>query len=828
MPNSILDDIGFSNEQSPADNTAGGDPAVWTLLGEAGKDPQGQLAVASTIANRANTAKTDYGQIVTDPSQGYEAWQDSKARAQTQQSYPVGSDAYNQAAEVLSNLKSGKVQPLSYTHFQSPTGQAAKGRSEPDWAKGLTGTDIGGNRFYTISSKTAGSVLDSQGFGNTPAPTVDPREAAQLAIDSEASQDNPNFPVYDPYNHVMRNADGSVAALGGDPSIAAKAAKQDATDDMAQPEQGKHLTIGAGADTNPDRIKAWLATNPNDIANSKIPVGAATPEGAPGAVGVDQSFADVKNSIEGLAAPFSQGARNDLVQGLINRQTNDQNLGNNPDYGLGKFIGGVASTAPILAIPGLGELGEGALAGSKFAPAANFLGGNAVGNPLIRGLSMGAKGLAQGAETGFLTNAGNNNSMAQNVGLGAASGLVLNPLVEGGSNAVGNLLTGGPTAGVTPAVAGLAKTATDKYGIPLRITQIKGVGNRAIATADSELIGSDANHAANNAAQKTAFTRAVAKTFGSDADQLTPNVMDAAKDRIGGVMNDIGSRTDITNTNGLLTNLHSIVSEASQVVPDAELKPLLNQIKNISDTIQGDSTSAGGERLSGKSYASLIAKGSPLDNATISKNSDIRQYAQKIRNVLDDAVEAEASPEDVTALKQARFQYKNMMTVKNLAAKANVEGEINPNLLNGAVNTNFKQRAFQGAGDLGELAQIGQTFMKEPPNSFTADRTFDRLKKLMPGLTVAGGVDAGLALSHPILAAQVAGGALGAATLKGGSNLVRNASNLSPTVRNNFLDNVLKGNSGIPSATRVNPLVPAGAIFTNNMFAPPPQQKGSK
>jgi hypothetical protein len=35
------------------------------------------------------------------------------------------------------------------------------------------------------------------------------------------------------------------------------------------------------------------------------------------------------------------------------------------------------------------------------------------------------------------------------------------------------------------------------------------------------------------------------------------------------------------------------------------------------------------------------------------------------------------------------------------------------------VNTSFKNRAFTGAGDLGELAQIGQTFMKEPPNSGT-------------------------------------------------------------------------------------------------------------
>jgi hypothetical protein len=65
------------------------------------------------------------------------------------------------------------------------------------------------------------------------------------------------------------------------------------------------------------------------------------------------------------------------------------------------------------------------------------------------------------------------------------------------------------------------------------------------------------------------------------------------------------------------------------------------------------------------------------------------------------------------------------MTVSKLVPKADANGFISPALLRGAVTGNFRNMAFQGAGDLGELAQIGQTFLKQPPDSYTASRLKD-------------------------------------------------------------------------------------------------------
>lgn len=125
-----------------------GDPAVWTVLGEAGGDPKGQLGVASTIYNRQKAGGyASPGDVVTDPHNGYESWQTAKTRAQIQAEYPPGSPGYQAAQSVLAGIQSGQTPPLPYDSFYSPKAQAAFGRPKPAWDDG-TGTDIGGNLFF--------------------------------------------------------------------------------------------------------------------------------------------------------------------------------------------------------------------------------------------------------------------------------------------------------------------------------------------------------------------------------------------------------------------------------------------------------------------------------------------------------------------------------------------------------------------------------------------------------------------------------------------------------------------------------------------------------
>lgn len=202
MPGSDDDLLGGVPDASVSAPVAanGGDPAVWTLLGETSpSDPQGQLAVASTIANRAAHQGRSFQDVVSDPANGYEAWiSDGGAN---QKRYPVGSPAYQQAQQLLSDIQAGKVQPLPYTHFYGPQAQANDKRSPPKWSIGQTGTDIAGNRFYTLPDQIAGAPNDI--IGGVP-------DASNAPSASSTS----TTPSADPFSKAF----GQTATPGHDPN----------------------------------------------------------------------------------------------------------------------------------------------------------------------------------------------------------------------------------------------------------------------------------------------------------------------------------------------------------------------------------------------------------------------------------------------------------------------------------------------------------------------------------------------------------------------------------------------------------------------------------
>lgn len=143
---------------------------------------------------------------------------------------------------------------------------------------------------------------------------------------------------------------------------------------------------------------------------------------------------------------------------------------------------------------------------------------------------------------------------------------------------------------------------------------------------------------------------------------------------------------------------------------------------------------------------------------------NVRFYASSIRNALDDALERSAPPELVDELRLARSQYRSMKTIEDLAAKSPT-GDISPAALMQAVQHNSGPRAaYKGGGDLGELARIGQHFLKEPPSSGTAERIAakDTLTKLTQAGQMAGGA-AGAAMGLNHFAPQLANLAPGVA-----------------------------------------------------------------
>lgn len=720
---------------------AQGDPAVWTVLGEAGQNPQGQLAVASTIHNRMKASgDATYGAVVTDPANGYEAWQDPSARTKTEQLYPVGSPAYNAAEATLQGLQSGKVQPLPYDSFYSPQGQAALGRKPPAFDNG-SGTDIGGNRFFTGAYTPPPNQLAKM--------ILTPEEQAALVAQGAPTRADVAEPGQGPSGQSTDLAGQALHFLD-------LHGIRDQSLPSGSPGQipGANINPQYGA-TAPSEKGAWWINPQGQLQRTGDPIPDYIPvfrsnlakEGGPtsqlvrGAlqgVGMDTLASANRLTGGGLAASESYGqafggpAPLDLAQASeqgFQQQQNAyalQNVGSRLAQG-GRFAGqAIPATASALAVPELApeEAGVGALGavrgiGSRLA--ANALRGVAAQAP-----SVGASQTPVGQQ------------LATAAVAGAVAPEVLGKIGQAGSAIAG---LGGAGRTVSPDIAQLADAAQSKYGIQLRSGQVVGAdGDRAAAVADSNMVSSSPRVRAGNDAQRQAWMQGVTGTYGDPTGDISPDALSASRSRIGSVMDDVASRNNIF-ADPVQSRIGDIIHEAQGVLSDDQVSPLLKQAQRIEDVRSGDV-------IPGEAYQRLTAKGAPLDRLQNSADPNVSFYAGQIRDALDDGLEGSASPEDVGAFQNARWQYKNLMTVARAAPRAGPDGVLPLGSLQSAVGSNFKNQAFQGAGDLGELLQIRNAFMKEPPTSGTSERLRDLTSGLGIGFGAGGAAELGGLLLH--------------------------------------------------------------------------------
>jgi hypothetical protein len=473
-----------------------GDPAVWTILGEAGDDPEGQRAVASVIANRADRRMADPSQLVTDPAEGFEAWQ--AHQDDLRKRYPPGSEAYEAAkARVQKILTRQEPAPYSYDSFYSPQAQKALGRQPPDFEDG-SGADIGGNRFFADTYQLA-----------------PPPDLTQIARKKAADTE-----------------------LAGGQDIAGDTKKP------FTPEQTKtHLTLAKGLLLDPSKPEGdvqnpWMQRNPQDTfapghfyiaPDGMLRQQAGAEDKAGVGTGVGESLNDLGASMGRLFPDTGDSELGNRFRG--NRLIFDAAHGDNTAAQVGR-IGGQLLTAVPLTVGGGEGLGLLSAAATKAAPAiapvADFLGGSASAfraNPLLWGASKATAGAAQGAGASLLTSGTSDESLGQQVTRGAEAGAILGPtlpavagafrkvggaarsLVEPFSEAGRNRIVdrflaeraqGGPTAlDLTEHVPGSAPTLAQATANPGLATLERGV--KAVNPTPFAML-----HAANEQARELA------------------------------------------------------------------------------------------------------------------------------------------------------------------------------------------------------------------------------------------------------------------------------------------------------------------------------------
>lgn len=493
-----------------------------------------------------------------------------------------------------------------------------------------------------------------------------------------------------------------------------------------------------------------------------------------------QQFADEKlPGSKQLSALFGYDAPTVQAENFANREGFDARYQDSRAGLGGRITGQVAASAPVMMAGGevLAPVARAA------GPLGEFVAGRAGGNLLTQTASRATQGAIQGAGGAALTSSQSDRPLGEQVATGAMIGGVAGPVVPAVAGAVGRSVNNLTTSPVATEVADLARLAMDKWKIPLRSSQIGGTADRALAIKDSNLIGAAGSGYGKNAAEQgRAFTKAVSNTFGEDVDAITPDVMSAAKRRIGGQMNDIAARTTIKVDNAMLNDLAAVGSQAREIGLDTgQINAIDNQIKKITSLAKKN-----GGVLPGDAYQTIVGFKSSLQKMQTNPNGPFRNLASEIREALDGGLERSAQTGDVEALRRARYEYKNLKTIEKLTGK-NADGQISPAALLNRVQTKFDNYAFGGGGDLGELARIGQTFLKEPPNSGTAPRLAEMLKRHGISGALGGGGIGMVALNQPEIAAKMAAAAVVAEAARLGNNAIQGALNNNAGLTNRLL-----------------------------------------
>lgn len=317
---------------------------------------------------------------------------------------------------------------------------------------------------------------------------------------------------------------------------------------------------------------------------------------------------------------------------------------------------------------------------------------------------------ATGAAQGALTPTGTGESRAANIGAGAALGAAGQVAGKLMGKVVGGVLQPFRTA-ATEVEQGAARTLTDA-GVPLNAAQ-QGGGKLAQTMSnivqDNPFVGSTLSQD-----QRVAFTKAVMGSVGVDSETADPVIMARIKAKVGGIFDSQAAKTTIPMDKGLVTGLNTVETAAqSALMPDE-----FSLIKNATNQIMIKAGEGGGT-INGAAFQSARTMLSNLQ----ARKDQIGHWAGEMHDVLTDALQRNAAPEDAPLIAKARTQWK---ALKQIEPAINEQDQVVPNLLyNSLDRQKYTNQMIYGAGDqtLVQLATAGKLLLnRTTPNSGTTQR----------------------------------------------------------------------------------------------------------
>lgn len=434
------------------------------------------------------------------------------------------------------------------------------------------------------------------------------------------------------------------------------------------------------------------------------------------------------------------GVQNDFIGRTDRRDAMDSSLrdmGANTDSlafkggKLGSEIAGTAGVGGVLAKGARFALPAAAQAVPAVADVIRAVetAGASGGGLLTRSIGAGINGAATAGMV-------NPDDVGSGAAIGAATPVVIKAVGKAGS-AIADLVR--PNA----AANSLAQKAVDTYGIPLApadVTDSRAVKSLRSFLGDLPMIGRPAQALKDQ--QTKAFNKAVGSTFGASDESLTPQVMDAAKKRLGGEFDRIWNNNTLQVDGQMFQKLHELDTLAAKL-PRNEGQSLQAELQDLFGKMQQDQ--AGNVSIPGdvaNKFQSYIRR-------RAESSAGLRNELGDLRQTIIGAFNRSVRPEDAAALTVNRAQYKALKTVEPLLNSAEVgvagrtAGDVPIALLPNAVNRSYRNPA---GTPLAELSSIGSRFLVDrTPQTGGSARAMIQNSALGTGLALGG-------WSNPLLA----------------------------------------------------------------------------
>lgn len=380
--------------------------------------------------------------------------------------------------------------------------------------------------------------------------------------------------------------------------------------------------------------------------------------------------------------------------------------------------------------------------------------------PVVAGAPV-LSGMVAGGLSGFMQPVGAGDSAMANTALGAGLG--------GALPAAGKALS----AFMRPN-ADLAATAAKaaKYDIPVGPADLSTNGlvkGARSLTNDLPIIGMPGQRLRSN--QEDALTKAVGSTFGAPATRLTPDVLDAAKKRMGAEFDRLWGNNNLAVDAQMFSGLQNL-RQAAQNLPAGQRANIIGQIDDLWSRATpgpGGAPTIPGEAAN-KFQQFLREQAKP--------NSPLEYEFSALRKSIIDGFNRSIAPADAAALTANRTQYKAFKTVEPLLDKGAVgtagraEGVVPAALLPEAVRRSYSGLSSQtNQPALADIAQVaGRLLTDRTPQTGGSARAMLQNMGIGAGLAtgataapvstalgVAGGTALNAALNSPRLARALSG-----------------------------------------------------------------------